>query len=48
MLRPLKTARKMHCRVRILLFSSHDLKAQVSFSDRLLTVGRLGVRMSVS
>ena len=37
----------MHRRVRILLFSSHDLKAQVSFSDRLLAVARLSVRMSL-
>ena len=35
----------MHCRVRILLFSSHELKAQVSFYDRLLAVARLSVRL---
>ena len=35
----------MHCRVRILLFSSHELKAQVSFYDRLLAVVRLSVRL---
>jgi hypothetical protein len=34
--------------VNILIFSSPELKAQVSYSDRLLSIVRLSVRLSVN